>query len=146
MHHERQMDRMDAIGRHLLIDCWGCGQRAADAEAVCRAMHRAVEAMGATLLELKVHCFMPRGLTAVAILAESHLALHSWPEEDYVAIDAFTCGQSVRPDAGLEVLLAYLQPKHLSHSSIGRGRRPVPVQRAQSASASNQDRSELLLE
>lgn len=122
---------MNAIGQHLLIDCWGCSGRADDAQAVRAAMLEAVNAMAGTLLELNVHRFSPQGLTAVAILSESHLALHSWPEEDYVAVDAFTCGGSVSPEAGIEVLRRYLQPAQISQRVVLRGCPPPDWVRGQ---------------
>jgi S-adenosylmethionine decarboxylase proenzyme len=122
---------MQSVGRHLLVDCWGCGRRADDADGVRTAIQRAVDAMAATLLSLEVHEFSPQGLTAVAILAESHLALHSWPEEDYVAIDAFTCGEAVRAEAGIDLLLDFLEPASVSRRSIARGRSRVAIRPAE---------------
>ena len=119
----------EAIGQHVLIDFWGCGRRADDARQIRAAMREAVGAMGATLLDLQVHRFFPHGLTAVAVLSESHLALHSWPEEDYVAIDVFTCGRTVRAEAGLAVLRRCLKPTKISRRRIQRGRGRVTTQK-----------------
>jgi S-adenosylmethionine decarboxylase len=72
--------------------------------AVEAAIREGVREIGATLLNLYVHAFSPQGVTGVATLAESHLALHSWPEHGYLAADVFTCGDQVNPQALLEVL------------------------------------------
>ena len=109
------------MGSHLLADFSQCGAAATDVPGTLRAMREAIEAMGATLLELKSHEFLPQGHTAVAILSESHLAVHSWPEMDYVAVDAFTCGDTVRPEAGIEILQDFFQPRHVSIHRIARG-------------------------
>lgn len=78
---------------HFLIDAWRCSPALLDdAEAVREAVEQAVEAAGATLIELTVHPFASQGVTAVALLGESHLALHTWPEAGYFAADLFSCG------------------------------------------------------
>jgi S-adenosylmethionine decarboxylase len=112
---------MTGLGQHLVVDCWGCGVVADDAEGLRKAMAEAVAAMGATLLSLHVHTFQPRGVAAVAVLSESHLAVHTWPEHGYVAIDAFTCGASVDPEAGVAVLCQFFAPRETSTRRIARG-------------------------
>lgn len=84
-------------------------------------MTRAVAAMRATLLSLNVHRFQPCGVAALALLSESHLAVHTWPEHSYVAIDAFTCGADVDPEAGVAVLLEFFSPRETSTRRIARG-------------------------
>ncbi len=115
---------MTVLGQHLVVDCWGCGPQMDDVEAVRQAMAEAVAAMGATLLSLNVHTFQPRGVAAVAVLSESHLAVHTWPEHGYVAIDAFTCGAKVDPEAGVAVLWQFFSPRETSTRRIARGPRP----------------------
>jgi len=112
---------MNANGRHLLADWCGCGPAADDADGACRAIRDAVEVMGATLLDLRVHRFSPQGFTAVAMLSESHLAVHSWPEVGYVAIDVFTCGEALHPEAGIDVLQQFFKPEETSLKRIERG-------------------------
>ena len=106
--------------RHLVADFWGCRLPASE-EGWLRVIREAVEAMGATLLGVDVHLFDPQGGTAIAMLAESHLAVHTWPERDYVAIDVFTCGSTVRPDVGIAVLRAELAPQRERLLQIARG-------------------------
>lgn len=104
----------------MVADFWGC--RLPHSEGQWRSVvQAAVQAMRATLIRLEVHLFEPHGGTAIALLAESHLAIHTWPERDYVAIDAFTCGQRVDPAAGLDVLRREFQPAHERVSQIVRG-------------------------
>ena len=81
-----------APGIHLLIDLWECSHLQ-DMVLIENTMRKAAEVCGATVLEIKLHCFGENaGITGVAILAESHISIHTWPETGYVAIDVFMCG------------------------------------------------------
>jgi S-adenosylmethionine decarboxylase len=81
------------LGTHLLVDGWNApAVRLDDASSVRAAVTAAAEAVGATVIDVCVHRFSPRGVTAVATLAESHLAVHTWPELGYFAADLFYCG------------------------------------------------------
>jgi S-adenosylmethionine decarboxylase len=79
-------------GSHLIIDLWD-GEHFDDIAAIELALRRAVQAAGATLLHLHLHAFgSGGGVSGVAVLAESHISIHTWPERSYAAIDAFMCG------------------------------------------------------
>lgn len=67
-------------------------------------LRKAAEASGATLISVHTHHFQPHGVSGVAILAESHLSVHTWPELGYAAVDAFTCGDHVNPAQAVAVL------------------------------------------
>ena len=109
------------LGRHLLADYWRCRElTAAEWET---ALQEAVAATGLTLLELHCRPFHPQGLTAVAVLSESHLTVHTWPEEEYVAVDLFTCGVGQRTRAALDVLEAWLVPQTKTVVEVERGLR-----------------------
>ncbi len=95
---------MEQLGRHVIIELWGCNNSINDAGQVRTAMIDAVNAASATLLSLNVHTFSPHGVTGVAVLSESHLSVHSWPEYGYVAADVFTCGDTTEPRAAADVL------------------------------------------
>ena len=80
-------------GTHAVLDATGCDPALLDdPRAVEAAVAEAVAAASCRLLHLHVARFAPRGLTAVAVLAESHLSVHTWPEHGRAALDAFTCG------------------------------------------------------
>lgn len=82
-----------APGLHLLIDLWECSHLQ-DIRLIENAMRQAATVCGATVLEVKLHSFGENaGITGVAILAESHISIHTWPETGYVAIDVFMCGR-----------------------------------------------------
>ncbi|MEM6421291.1 MAG: adenosylmethionine decarboxylase [Pseudomonadota bacterium] len=89
-------------GTHLIIEV--VDGRGLDEEARVRgALEACVEACGATLLHLHTHRFTPQGISGVAVLAESHISVHTWPEIGYGAFDVFMCGDA-RPWEAVEVL------------------------------------------
>jgi len=95
-----QTDGVVHAGTHLLIDFWDASFLD-DAGAVEHALREAAAACGATLLHVHVHSFMENGgVSGVAVLAESHISVHTWPEIGYAAFDVFMCG---RCDPGLAV-------------------------------------------
>ena len=83
------------------------------------AIRRAIEAAGATMLNIYVHKFESAGVAAVATLAESHIALHTWPEHDLVTVDAFTCGDA-DPQRAIDELLRVYAPERHEVRSIAR--------------------------
>ncbi len=115
---------MDALGRHVLIELWECNPLINQPESVQSAICQGVREIGATLLNIYVHQFSPQGVTGVATLAESHLALHSWPEHGYLAADVFTCGDQVDPLALVDVLKQWFEPGFVEVKELKRGRRP----------------------
>ncbi|MCM8763642.1 MAG: adenosylmethionine decarboxylase, partial [Candidatus Omnitrophica bacterium] len=74
-----------------------------------------------TPLKVTVHKFPRQGITGVVILAESHIAIHTWPEHGYLAIDIFTCGKNTRPYAALDYLKKVFSPKEMKIKLIKRG-------------------------
>lgn len=95
---------MSALGRHLLVELVGCDPTALSSlEQVTTAMLAAARASGATIVTHSFHHFSPHGVSGAVIIAESHLAIHTWPEHGFAAMDYFSCGP-VKPEAALEVL------------------------------------------
>lgn len=117
---------MDALGRHLMIELWDCGSGINRPSVVEAAIREGVREIGATLLNLSIHTFSPQGVTGVATLAESHFALHSWPEHGYLAADVFTCGDRVNPHALVDVLKKWFEPGSVDVKEVERGRPPSP--------------------
>lgn len=115
---------MDTMGTHLLIELWECDGRTSDPALVGAAVREAAAAAGATLLGLHVHEYSPQGVTGVAILAESHLAVHTWPEIGYVAADVYTCGSTTRPLEAARVLQAAFGAGEMEVREVARGVRP----------------------
>lgn len=116
---------MEHLGRHVIIELWGCNDAINDAARVKAAMLDAVKAANATLLNIHVHTFSPQGVTGVAVLSESHLSIHTWPEHGYAAADVFTCGETTEPQAAAEVLRDAFEATHADIKELTRGVRPV---------------------
>ena len=113
---------MQRIGRHLILELWGCdSERINSIETIERAMTATVEACGATLLDLRVYPFTPIGVTGVAILSESHMMIHTWPEYGYAAVDVFTCGQHTDPAKAVPVLKHFFKPERIQVMEMNRG-------------------------
>jgi S-adenosylmethionine decarboxylase len=107
-------------GSHLIIDLWD-GEHFDDVEVIELALRRAVQAAGATLLHLHLHEFTAGGgVSGVAVLAESHISIHTWPERSYAAIDVFMCG-SAAPHKVVPVLRHVFKPRRIAISEQMRG-------------------------
>lgn len=107
-------------GTHLLLDFWNA-RSLDDAEAMEQAFRSAVDAAGATLLNLHFHRFTcGGGLSGLALLAESHISIHTWPEHAFAAADIFMCG-GARPYQAARVLREALRPEFISLSEHRRG-------------------------
>jgi S-adenosylmethionine decarboxylase len=97
-------------GTHLIIDLFGA-KRLDDLKHIKETLKRCVDVAGATLLHIHLHHFTPNGgVSGVAVLAESHISIHSWPEADYAALDVFMCGDA-DPHATIEVLNSAFKPE-----------------------------------
>ncbi|MGE5537364.1 MAG: adenosylmethionine decarboxylase [Gemmatimonas sp.] len=107
-------------GTHLIVDLWGAGGLD-DGDAVEQMLRDVTETCGATLLYLHVHRFSENGgISGVAVLAESHISIHTWPERGYAAVDIFMCG-SAEPHKAIAVLRACFRPSHVQIAEHKRG-------------------------
>ena len=86
-----------------------------------RILLGAAKAANNTPLKTSIYKFPVQGITGVVLLAESHIAIHTWPEHDYIAIDIFTCGKNTKPYGALEYLKKYLSPKKVKARLLRRG-------------------------
>ena len=107
-------------GVHLIVDLHGA-KRLDDIDHIEATLRRCVEAARATLLHIHLHHFQPNGVSGVAVLAESHISIHTWPDAGYAALDVFMCG-SADPDACIPVLREAFAAKHVGVNEILRGR------------------------
>lgn len=108
-------------GTHLIIDLWGAS-RLDETDHVRAALIEATAVAGATLLHLHVHRFTPSGgLSGVAVLAESHISIHTWPEHGYAAIDVFMCGQT-EPHKSIDVLRQAFAAERIEVDELRRGK------------------------
>lgn len=115
------------LGQHLLVALYDCESDALhDNTALVELVGDAARATGATVLRVVSHEFEPQGMTAVALLSESHASLHTYPEHGLVFWDCFTCGLHCEPRESLPVLLAALKPKRIHEQIVTReGASPV---------------------
>ncbi|HEY9539305.1 MAG TPA: adenosylmethionine decarboxylase [Kiloniellaceae bacterium] len=115
---ERNGERF--AGTHLIVDLWGA-ERIDDLAYVEDTLRECVEAAKATLLHIHLHHFTPNdGISGVAVLAESHISIHSWPESGYAALDIFMCG-AAEPHRAVEVLRARFSPSQVVVAEHRRG-------------------------
>jgi S-adenosylmethionine decarboxylase len=118
-----------SVGRHMILELWGC-QNLNSTEIVERALRDVVRTCNLTLLDLNVYPFTPIGVTGVAVVTESHVMIHTWPEYGYAAVDVFTCGEAADPQAALPTLREHFSPERVQIMEINRGimeREPEPV-------------------
>ena len=109
------------MGTHLVVDAWQApAELLDDPEAIRIALTKAIEVGQATLIDLCVHQFSPHGVTATATLAESHIAIHTWPEHGYFAADLFFCGAG-KPELAMKILQKALQAKQIRIRQLERG-------------------------
>jgi|SRR5262245_24325229 S-adenosylmethionine decarboxylase len=106
-------------GVHLIIDLHGAAGLD-DIDLVETTLRRCVDVAGATLLHIHVHHFQPNGVSGVAVLAESHISIHTWPDAGYAALDVFMCGKA-DPDACVPVLREAFKAESVEVNEILRG-------------------------
>jgi S-adenosylmethionine decarboxylase len=107
-------------GVHLIVDLHGANGLN-DIDLIEATLRRCVTAAGATLLHIHLHHFQPSGVSGVAVLAESHISIHTWPEAGYAALDIFMCGNA-NPDACIPVLREAFTAERVEVEEILRGR------------------------
>ncbi|MCX7552331.1 adenosylmethionine decarboxylase [Marinicella sp. S1101] len=107
-------------GTHLIIDLWGASGLD-DLVQMEAAMRLAVEKSKATLLHIHLHHFTPNGgISGVAVLAESHISVHTWPEKNFAAFDVFMCGDA-EPEQAVEVFKSFFKPSSCQVDNLLRG-------------------------
>ncbi len=103
------------LGRHILAEFYNCNSNVLNnTELIEKEMVNAAVKCGATVIQQNFHMFNPYGVSGVVIISESHLAIHTWPEYGYAAVDLFTCGDSCDPMIAYE----YLKEKFSAGSAI----------------------------
>ena len=100
--------------KHFLLELYRCDYEKLNDESFLRCtLNNAAKLANATVLNLISNKFEPQGITAIALLAESHISIHTWPEARYSAVDIFTCGQNMKPDLSCKYLIqAFIAKEH----------------------------------
>lgn len=113
---------MSALGRHILVEFMGCNPEILnDVFVIEQGMVKAASKAGATVINSTFHHFSPYGVSGVVVIQESHLAIHTWPEYGYAAVDLFTCGDSVDPWISFDYLKDVFQSTNYSALEMKRG-------------------------
>ncbi len=110
------------LGNHVISEAFECNSDYLnDEDKIKEILTKAAEVAGTDLRKIMVEKFAPYGITAVAIVSESHLSIHSWPELGYAAIDVFTCGDNSNPKAASEYIAEQLESTFVTCNEIKRG-------------------------
>jgi S-adenosylmethionine decarboxylase len=113
-------DGVQFAGTHLILDFWGA-KKLDDLQIMELALRECVTKCGASLLHIHLHHFTPNGgISAVAVLAESHISVHTWPERDFAAFDIFMCGNA-HPEEAIAILMRAFSPKTINITENLRG-------------------------
>ena len=107
--------------KHLLLELYRCDYEKLNDESFLRCtLNKAAKLAKAKVLNLISYKFDPQGVTAIALLAESHISIHTWPESNYSAVDIFTCGQNMLPELASKYLIEALKAEEHSLRVIDR--------------------------
>lgn len=116
---------MKALGRHLILEFHGCDPAVLRSAAkVQDAMLKAAAAAGADIIDSVFHHFKPHGVSGVVVIAQSHFAIHTWPEHGYVSADLFTCGDRIKPWKAFNVVKKAFKARNFSVINLERGLLP----------------------
>ncbi len=111
-----------ALSKHLLVDLYGCSaDMLNDVTALEKVMIEAAQRAGATVINSMFHHFSPFGVSGVVVIQESHLTIHTWPEQGFAAVDLFTCGTQTKPRRALIHLKRALQSTRIEVRQFRRG-------------------------
>ena len=113
---------MEALGRQILVEFYDCNSdHINDVPFIEESMIKATRASNATIISHNFHKFSPYGVSGVVVIAESHVAIHTWPEYRYAAVDIFTCGDTIDPWVIQEYLKSSLESETVSSMEMKRG-------------------------
>lgn len=118
---------MEALGRQILVEFYDCDEsKINDVSYIENSLIQATKASKATIISHNFHKFSPYGVSGVVVIAESHVAIHTWPEYNYCAVDIFTCGDTIDPWVIQEHLKDYFESKNVSSMEMKRGMFRMP--------------------
>src|SRR5262245_26842408 len=115
-------ERVQALGRHVLLELFDCDPEAINSlDVVKSSLVEAAKRAHATIVDVVFHEFNPFGISGVVVIAESHLAIHTWPEYRYAAVDVFSCGEVLQPQVAVDYLVEQLGAGRGSVVEVQRG-------------------------
>ncbi|MBA7630658.1 S-adenosylmethionine decarboxylase proenzyme [subsurface metagenome] len=110
------------FGSHFLVELINCTpDRLRKVKDVKQIMRQVIQKSKSTMVRSSFHQFQPEGVTGMILIRESHIAIHTWPEEGYVAADIFTCGQEMDPYIAIEVMKDRFEAMEVRYQIIKRG-------------------------
>ncbi|MCR1897737.1 adenosylmethionine decarboxylase [Irregularibacter muris] len=113
---------MDTYSRHCILELWDCDANFLDDRLLIeKAMVNAALEAGAEVREVAFHKFAPQGVSGVVIISESHLTIHTFPEQGYASIDVFTCGERINPKTAAYLIAEKLGSNKIYEMNIERG-------------------------
>lgn len=127
------MNDMEGLGTHLLAELFDCDRSQIDnIKTVEKVMLAAAEISRATVIEPFFHKFSPYGISGVVVIAESHITIHTWPENNYAAVDIFTCGdldshagiEHIKEELGAGKCVIYKMRRGIDHDNISGKTKP----------------------
>ena len=104
---------MTKVGEHITLDIIGTKKEYSPLFFE-KIIYKIAKKAKVTVLEISRHKFEPQGVTAYALLAESHISIHTWPEKGIAKCDIFTCNSNANPLAAIEYLKIRFQTIHLN--------------------------------
>ena len=119
---KQQSEQQAYLGRHILAEFFDCDPNVLNNPALVeKYMLDAALECGATIVNKCFHLFAPHGVSGVVIISESHLAIHTWPEFGYAAVDLFTCGEQCDPKVSYEFLKRKFNSRDAKYTQLNRG-------------------------
>ncbi len=119
--------RARTLGRQLLVELCGCHGGMLDSiSLVERCLVEAVREAKATVVQTVFHRFSPYGVSGVVVISESHVAIHTWPEHGYAAVDVFTCSEQIDPYSIMESLAKKFSARQHTATLVSRGPHRMP--------------------
>lgn len=113
---------MKIFARQFTVDMYGCKtNRLTNLHSVRETIRKAIEDSGMTLLDANIQVLKGDQLTALALLHEGHISIHTYPDLGYTAIDVFTCSDNSRPEKTITALRAFLKPEKTKTTYLKRG-------------------------
>lgn len=113
---------MESLGRHLIIELYDCNPKnISDVKRVEEVMLAATNAIRAKIVDTIFHTFTPYGVSGIIVIAESHLAIHTWPEYKFASIDVYTCGKKINPWRAYKILEKGFEAKSANAMEMKRG-------------------------
>lgn len=112
-------------GRHLILDLYNCNKELLDDyQALQELIEIALQMSNAKILRIIGEKFKPQGVTLLALLAESHCSIHTWPELGYAAVDLYTCGDTTNSHKAAQFLKKKLRAEIAEEKEIVRSVTP----------------------